>query len=193
MAPDTHIEGDLTGLLSPYLWNKRVQAARPYLEGRKQALDIGCGIFRWSGILPPGMRYVGIDVEEAIVAHNSRNFPHRFIRADAESDPIEAWGSDFDLVLMLAVLEHFKDPASVLKRIRKLQAADCILVITTPHPTGESILNLGARCGIFSRDKHQHERLLDRHAIARLAASASYRVLSYKKILFGLNQLAVLG
>lgn len=187
-----HVTGELNGFLSGYLVKKRQAAILPYLKGRQRALDVGCGIFRWQGLLPQKLQYVGIDREKSIIEHNRSHFNYEFFKVDLDSDGLKNLGKKFDLILMAAVIEHLDKPAAVLKRLSLLLQSDGIIVLTTPHPMGNCILNYGAKIRIFSRDKHQHHELLNRQGIGKIAKSGSFKITAYKRFLCGFNQLAVL-
>ncbi len=189
---ENKIEGDLNGILSSYLIKKRIEAIRPYLKGKKRILDIGCGVFRWTNLLPTEVEYIGIDWEEAIIKYNQNHFHYQFFSANVETDDFSFCGGDFDLVIMLAVIEHFNRPDIVLKKLKRMLNPHGIIVLTTPYPAGNFILNFGAKIRIFTRDKHTHHNLLDYKTIKELVCASGYKIIKYERFLSGLNQLAVL-
>lgn len=191
MNRDTGIKGELDGLLSKYLARRRVAAVLPYMKGRRRILDVGCGVFRWDGLLRPDAEYVGIDCEEEIVAYNRAHFPHTFFQADLDESRLDFCGSDFDVVVMLAILEHLCRPAQALVKLAQLLAPGGLIVLTTPHASGEPILEAGAAVRLFSRDKHQHQPLLDKAGIQALVAQAGCELAAYRRFLLGFNQLVV--
>ncbi|MFH1091929.1 MAG: methyltransferase type 11, partial [Pseudomonadota bacterium] len=68
------------------------------------------------------------------------------------------------------------------------------IIITTPHPFGGFVLDLGARLRLFSRQaQDEHERLYDREAIEKLAGGTNLVLEIYKRFLFGFNQLFILA
>ncbi len=190
---DSHsIAGDLNGLLSGFLVRKRIEAVKPFLAGRKRICDIGCGVFRWDSMLAEEVSYTGIDAEEDIVRYNQGHFAHEFYKKNIEEDSLQDIGGSFDLVIMLAVIEHFRQPDAVLRKLQSILSPQGIIVLTTPHPCGDSILNLGARIGLFSNDKRTHHTLLNRRLLGEISLSAGFRVREYRRFLFGFNQLAIL-
>ena len=182
----------MNGIVSPYLTQKRAQACKPYLAGKKKILDIGSGLFKWENMLDPDTEYVGVDSAREIIRYNREISHHKFHRLDAEQDDLWICGSDFDLVLMIAVIEHFKDPQSVLQKLKVMLGIDGTIILTTPHPVGDWILNSGSRFGIFSSDKHTHHNLLNYGSISRLACCTGLCLVEYKRFLLGFNQLVVL-
>jgi hypothetical protein len=68
------------------------------------------------------------------------------------------------------------------------------IVLTTPHPSYEWILTVGARLGLFDRHSlDEHEELLDHARIRQLAEGAGLEVERSRRFLLGANQLFVLG
>jgi len=190
---ERQVRGGMNGLLSRYLITRRVKAVKPYLKDCRRILDIGCGIFKWEGLLPPGSDYTGIDREEGIISYNRGHYPYHFMAADIEFDEVPAAEVRYDLVIMAAVLEHMSQPAAVLKKIRGVLSERGIIVITTPHPAGEFILNTGAAFRIFARDKETHHDLLGYNKLNSIVLLAGLELLEYKRFLFGFNQLAVMA
>jgi 2-polyprenyl-3-methyl-5-hydroxy-6-metoxy-1,4-benzoquinol methylase len=184
--------GDMNGLLSGYLIRKRFQAIAPYLDNKEKVFDIGCGVFRWKKALAPTTRYVGVDLLESVIDYNRQCFGHTFDCLDVEKDALDKYNSNFDMIIMAAVIEHFDNPLDVLKKLKATLKTGGQLVFTTPHPRGEKLLNIGSLFGFFSNDKHTHHDLLDQAIIEKLAVSAGYQLTSYKRFLAGLNQLVVL-
>jgi 2-polyprenyl-3-methyl-5-hydroxy-6-metoxy-1,4-benzoquinol methylase len=113
---------------------------------------------------------------------------------DAEAPPPEVVaGVPYDVVLMLAILEHLPSPVRALSRAAALLAPGGRILATTPHPLGRWPLEAGAYLGLLSRHAdEEHEALLDRAALERAARSAGLEMTLYTRFLAGLNQLVVL-
>jgi 2-polyprenyl-3-methyl-5-hydroxy-6-metoxy-1,4-benzoquinol methylase len=114
---------------------------------------------------------------------------------DADEPPPEVLaGAPYDVVLMLAILEHLPSPARALSRVAPLLAPAGRVLATTPHPLGRLPLEAGALLGLLSRHAdEEHEALLDRVALARAAETAGLVTTVYSRFLAGLNQLTVLA
>ena len=187
------IQGELNGLLSGFLARKRIRAVTPFIKGRSRICDIGCGIYNWSDVIDSKIHYVGLDIEDEIIKYNQEHFEHAFYVKDIEHDDLGEVGIDYDLVIMLAVLEHFNEPEVVLKKVKDILAVNGFVALTTPHPCGNFILEVGAKIRLFSDDKHIHNRLLNKQMINQAAKVAGLKVLKYKRFLFGCNQLVLLS
>lgn len=177
----------LTGLLSPYLRRRRIEAIRRYLDSPR-ILDYGCGIGVLADHVPPE-RYVGVDVDPDVVQTARELHPrHRF-------EHLGSFGDDrpYDTIIALAVIEHLPDPGAFLRWARGLLVpAGGLIVVTTPLPSLEWLHTLGGHLGICSSEGSQgHPSLLDRPAVERLGREAGLTMNRYERFLFGANQLAV--
>ena len=94
---------------------------------------------------------------------------------------------------MLAVLEHLEKPVKVLNEVRKTLQDDGIIILTTPHPRGENVLEIGSKVRIFSQDKHQHQPLFNREKIQDIAEQAKLKIVEFQTFLLGFNQKIILS
>ncbi len=180
----------INGLLSPYLRERRFEAAEPYLE-QGRVLDVGCGIGRLAEYVGPE-RYLGFDLDHDSVEQARREHPqHRFLTLEEfeRYDPSER----FDLIVALAVIEHVPDPTTWLVQMRDRLAPGGRVLVTTPHASLEWAHSLGARVGLFSRSgAEEHNVLFNRSLARRVAAEAGMKVERYSRFLMGANQLIIL-
>jgi len=188
----TPFRGELDGLLSGYLRRKRKEQAAPFIKQASRILDFGCGMCVWGDLIGGSRYYLGLDIEPEIVDYNRKYFPDfNFDLIQADQSDLEGFPGDFDLIIMLASIEHIKNPESVLPVLKGKLAPGGKLVLTTPAPWGEFILETGALIRIFSSDKHQHEDLLGKRDLGALAARAGMKMTGYERFLYFQNQLAV--
>ena len=133
--------------------------------------------------------YLGVEVDPVSLDSAVRNFPvHRFQKVLPDAT------EKFDTVIALAVIEHVKKPEYFLAELAKRLKIDksVRVVITTPHPSMDWIHDLGASIGLFSKHANEeHEELLDRVKLEFVGTKAGLNLVSYKRFLFGANQLAV--
>jgi 2-polyprenyl-3-methyl-5-hydroxy-6-metoxy-1,4-benzoquinol methylase len=173
------------GLLSPYLRKQRLQAAAPHLQGR--VLDFGCGSGSLAELVQPDM-YLGLDMDEVSIQAARHERPsHTF----AQDFPPSA--GKFDTVVALAVIEHVEDPAAFLGFLSGYlsDSPSARIVITTPHPLMEWVHNLGSQIGLFSRHANEeHQDLLGYTRLRKTGAAALLEMASYRRFLFGANQIA---
>src|SRR5262250_1372354 len=95
----------------------RFRIARPYVRSGARVCDLGCGVgsdfLRWLG---PHIRFgVGVDVQ----VFSEASGVHPVLRGNiTEGLPLRS--SQFDHVVMLAVLEHLAEPAEVLREAYRI-------------------------------------------------------------------------
>ena len=178
-------------LLTEYVRRRRYAAIQPFIQGA--VLDIGCGIAVTALSLEAAHRYVGVDVNAALVVDMRRRFPqYEFHCCDVDREPLPVGDQRFNTVLLVAVLEHLTNPGWVLE-----QVADCLhpagrLVITTPTPLGLRLHRWGARLGLFHpHAAEEHQRAYERRALETLLAAHGFRVVLYRRFELGANQLVV--
>jgi 2-polyprenyl-3-methyl-5-hydroxy-6-metoxy-1,4-benzoquinol methylase len=180
----------MTGMLSPFLRNRRLAAARPHL-GSGPVLDMGCG----TGLLAAGIpadRYLGVDLDADTIAIARRTYPQHRFQTLAEFEalpPVER----FSTVVALAVIEHVPSPEEWLRTMATFLEPGGRIVLTTPHPRYRRVHEFGAALGIFSREgAEEHHILLDNAIMARTAAGAGLEIQHRHRFLLGANQLFVL-
>ena len=116
----------------PAFYNKVIdfcqrRALEPWLDSRPgmRALDVGCGVGRWSRLLAArGATVTGVDISPTMISEARRRAAHtgvlercRFETQDlAELDA----GKPFDLVLGVTVLQHILDPATLRRALRRM-------------------------------------------------------------------------
>jgi len=181
------------GRLTVRVGAARLAAALPHVPPGARVLDLGCGLTDLPSRLPS---YVGCDRSPEILLVQRARFPSAvFFEWDfAESDaPVGlAAQGPFDVVLLLAVLEHVEKPHRLVARAASLLGPGGRLVVTTPHPLGRLPLETGAALGLLSpHARDEHETLLGRAALEEAGRSAGVSLVLYRRFLLGLNQLAV--
>jgi 2-polyprenyl-3-methyl-5-hydroxy-6-metoxy-1,4-benzoquinol methylase len=190
--------GHYGGHLSPLLrwWrNRRVAALIP---AGSSILDIGCGdaalLKSMQGEGKTGVRYVGADRLSELVEDNRRVYPHqRFEQWDLEAQEPPEFGHLFDVVALVAVVEHLDQPGRTLAGLRDLLTPAGRIVVTCPRRGGETIYAAGVRLGLFSQEAHdEHTEVFpDRAFLQRVAGEAGLEMIDYRVFMFGFNQVAV--
>jgi len=101
-------------------------------------LEVGCAFGRFSAYLSRSRAYVGIDLSLAAVQKARADFPHRvFLWGDALALG-EGWHRAFDTLVAMQFLEHFEDPAAVLRRLRALARKRVVLTVPKGLPHSEA-------------------------------------------------------
>lgn len=177
------------GVLSPYLARQRYKNAAKYVSTDDTVLDLGCGVGGFKKYLPSDTEYYGIDAEENWDKEKSG---YLFKAKIGQSLPAKLQKKNFTVVSALALIEHLDDPGSLLRDAAKVLKKGGLLIVTTPHPLGRKVHDTGSRLGIFSSHaSEEHEDFLDKVDLSKLAEGNGYKFVSYKRFLFGMNQIAV--
>ena len=163
---------------------QRIKKAAPYLRGK--ILDYGCGIGSLAEICVTN-DYIGVDIDgPSINIARMKNPRFRF-------ETIMPEGEHFDSIVLLAVIEHIKNPVDILKQMSVMLNPDGWIVITTPHPVADIIHYLGVQIGLLSAlANEQHEKLIDLSRMSGIAAQADFSISKYERFLLGANQLFIL-
>jgi 2-polyprenyl-3-methyl-5-hydroxy-6-metoxy-1,4-benzoquinol methylase len=95
-------------------------------------LDIGCGrgYFVRSAV-DAGFMATGIDVSDSALEHG-RSILHVNVTARSVDDILRT-GEKYDIITLFHVLEHFRDPLSVLRDVKALLATDGCCMIEVPN------------------------------------------------------------
>ena len=129
-------------------------------ENTKRLLDVGCGAGATGRAAQLRLRLqelVGIELFEP-AATQARAAYDRVIVGDIETLELDFPPKHFDCILCADVLEHTKDPWSVLKILRQQLNDDGVLVASIPN-----IRHLGPLFKIlFDRFEYEESGLLDK-------------------------------
>lgn len=173
------------GKLSPFLRERRFQAAIPFLRGR--VLDLGAGGGGLALFVDPD-NYLGVERDARSLKDARTLFPsHSF------TDSLEGAG-EFDTVVSLAVIEHAADPSGFLSMLNchLKNSIQSRIVITTPHPAVDWVHGIGAKLGLFSSHaSEEHEALLGHRELLSIGEKNNLVLTHYQRFLFGANQLAI--
>jgi SAM-dependent methyltransferase len=177
-------------IFSDFLRRQRLEAASPYICG--DVLDLGCGITGVLALLRPGQYYVGVEGHIEMLRWLKENHPgHEFYQRDLDKDELSLAGQ-FDTVLLLAVIEHLKNPDKILSQIPRYLKPDGRLLITTPSPMGDVIHKIGARMGLFYLEAvREHETIFTYDALRARLERNKLKIIHFQSFLLGGNQLFV--
>jgi len=160
--------GILARMVLPNTRRLRFVNAMRYCKPGKSHLDIGCGdgyFLRRS----PCNEAIGIDMRLGDSAVDS-----------SHTLPFE--NNRFDLVTMLAVLEHLTEPEAVIRDIARVLRPGGRLVLTTPKKAADRLIRL------YVKDlDDEHETYFDEASMNQLV-DGILKPVGYHSFLLGLNQ-----
>lgn len=109
-----------------------------YFKAPGRALDIGCGLGEVLSVFKEeGWDCTGIEFNKFAADYASKKFGLRIMNKSV-FDIGASKKTRYDLIMMWGVLEHFYDPAKILRKIRTMLAPDGLLVLEVP--SADSVL-----------------------------------------------------
>lgn len=133
-------------------------------------LDIGCGLGQHLDIGQElGWDVVGVDVNPRAVELNSGR--HKTVHSSIEQLDLE---QKFDLIILLEVLEHLRDPRACLEKILQFMHDDSILVLTTIDAGSLRARTMGSSWYHIHRE---HLHYFHRASLTHIAERAGHEVI----------------
>jgi SAM-dependent methyltransferase len=161
---------------------------RAWVPAGSRVLDLGCGSGRLGRLLAQRVdSYVGIDLNEASIriAQSLAHPPHvRFAIGDATQPPAE----QFDVVILVHVLEHIDGPEGLLRTVARLAPT---LIIEVPD-FDHCVLNpVRLDLGVDFASDDDHVREYTRVVLRDQLEATGWRVSAWKHGPTSLAALAV--
>ncbi|HET9849717.1 MAG TPA: class I SAM-dependent methyltransferase [Candidatus Dormibacteraeota bacterium] len=137
---------------------KAHQLTLRYCGRDKRVLEVGCSTGMVSEALQAqGCRVTGIEID-AGAARVAEQYCERVLVGDIEQMDLSAAGDQYDVLLLADVLEHLREPVSVLHRLGSLLGPNGHAVISVPN-----VANWAMRLGLLAGRWNYTERgILDR-------------------------------
>jgi 2-polyprenyl-3-methyl-5-hydroxy-6-metoxy-1,4-benzoquinol methylase len=182
------------GLLSGFLETQRLRQASQHIKGGDKVLDLACNEGHLIDFLPANVNYVGIDINETAIEQAQQLHPsHEFMVADLSDSLPADLHQLFNVIVMLALLEHIPQPQNLLRVAAQALQPTGRIVVTTPSPWGRQVHDIGARLGMFSKEAaKEHETFLGKRTLYQIAHDAGLEVDTFRYFLLGFNQLIIM-
>lgn len=182
------MSNQVNGLFSNWLRKQRIKSALPHIG--KNILDFGCGTGKFSEFIQ-NRKYVGIDVDKQSIKEAKHNYPGITFMEIKNFKYNQ--NNKFDTIIMLAVLEHLKNPRKNLEKLSEILDKNGKIVMTTPHPRAKWIHKIGSEIGLFSKEANEeHEELIGKNVLEKIIDKTELKLSTHKVFLGGLNQLFIL-
>jgi len=165
---------------------RRFRAALPHIRPGVRVCDLGCGegapFLRFAG------RRIGwgIGVDDFPGKPNLGGWP--LVRADIASG-LPFRDEAFDCVVMLAVLEHLREPQPLLREASRILVPGGSLVLTWPGAAVDPLLAVVARLGFVNHDMHfeQHQARIPTRRLRSMLREAGFGSIRHGRFEVGLN------
>jgi SAM-dependent methyltransferase len=176
--------------LDHFIARMRFRAAYPFIRSGSRVCDLGCGLdaafLNYAG--DKISHGVGIDdqVEDGVRGRWWR------IRANITM-PLPLEPSQFDHVVMLAVLEHLPNPEPVLRETFRILAPGGSLILTWPASAVDMILAVLRGTGLISAEMEsdQHQKRIPVDVLQAMLQRIGFQKFIHQRFEFGLNNLMV--
>jgi SAM-dependent methyltransferase len=188
-SPSAHVGGPPLKSVDRWLRSWRIRKAAPFVAQGARVLDVGCHdgeLFR--ALAPRIVSGVGVD---PMLTSSSEDGRFRFLRGsfpDVDLPP-EA----FDVVMMLAVLEHVDE--ADLYRVREACERALVpggrVVITVPSPRVDDILHVLGRLRLIAGVAVHEHHGFDPRVLPRALGGGELALSVRRSFQLGLNNLLV--
>jgi ubiquinone/menaquinone biosynthesis C-methylase UbiE len=165
------------GLLENFFAKKRAEQAKriipvDYFNGT--ILDVGCGTIPYFLNKTKFKKKIGIDynIENRVF----KDTVLKKINIEKQELPFEE--NSFDVVTMLAVLEHLepKKATASLKEVYRVLKPNGYFVLTTPSRLANYLMKLLARIGLLSKEEiDEHKKLYSHKEISNLLMTVGFK------------------
>ena len=172
-----------------YLACRRFRAAAPHIRKGARICDIGCGLdasfLRWLG--PRIQGGLGLDYQ----VHQGVSRASVVFADITQKLPVKS--GQFDHAVLLAVLEHLRDPGCVLRETHRVLVPGGSLIMTWPVAAVDPILRVLHRIGLVSKEmeSEKHEHRIPLPALQTMLRDIGFERFRHRTFEFGLNNLLV--
>jgi ubiquinone/menaquinone biosynthesis C-methylase UbiE len=179
--------------LEPILRQLRIRRVLPTIHRYPDChlLDIGCGWdYRLLRAIKPFLKSgVGIDYKVQEM-ENDKIKTIKMIIADALPFAAES----FDVITMLALLEHLSDPLSIVNEIGRVLKKNGRILITVPSKAAQPVLEfLSYRLKIVNADEIiDHKKYYNRAELGKLFSQTSMIIEHHSYFQFGMNNFCII-
>jgi 2-polyprenyl-3-methyl-5-hydroxy-6-metoxy-1,4-benzoquinol methylase len=148
-------------------------------------MDVGCGkgvTSRWLKQIRPNITTVGVEIDQSIAATAASAVDTVLVvDLDKGLDPLASYVGRVDLLLLLDVLEHLRDPWTRLAELRALLTPTGVVIASIPNVRNIKVLRPLLLSGEWQYQSsgildRTHLRFFTRGTVLELFAGAGYEI-----------------
>jgi SAM-dependent methyltransferase len=175
-------------ILDRILQNWRARMARPWITAGAAVLDIGCHQGEFLNSLGEHIGpSVGLDpLTKPLVKPRYRLLAEPFL------EPAPFQDQSFDVVVMLATLEHIKDKAPLARECNRLLRPGGRVIITVPSRRVDTIVDWLCRLGLADGMSLEEHHGYDPSTTPAVFGEHGFELEKWRTFQLGLNHLFVL-
>lgn len=148
--------------------------------------DLGCGLEAAFLDFAADRIAKGVGLDDQVADDAQGRW--RRVRADLQS-PLPFADGEFDHVVMLAVLEHLKDPEKVLLEAFRVIAPGGSLIMTWPSSLVDPLLSVLHKLRLVSdeMESSEHQKRIPPDTLQRMLRRIGFQRFVHRRFEFGLN------
>lgn len=179
----------MESLLEPIFRRLRIQKIKKYIARDAVICDIGCGFDGKFLKLIHSRIKKGIGLDK-----KANNFKDSKIELKNITilDKLDLPTNKFDIVTLLAVLEHLYFPEKILKESYRILKKNGIILITTPTSKSEKLLNLLVNLRLLNKEEiKDHKNYFTPEQLKKLFKKCNFKEMIFEKFEFGFNLFSI--
>jgi len=126
-------------------FNREIRKVILRFKRQGAVLDVGCGSGKFLDCMREvGLTVTGIEPSQSATEYAEPSGRPEIFKGTVEEYVLKNVGRKFDVVTLLNVLEHIRDPRKMLLKLRELMAPDALLAVVVPDARFHALVG-GAR------------------------------------------------
>jgi SAM-dependent methyltransferase len=173
-----------------FVARQRFRAVLPFISPGASVCDLGCGIEAAFLTFAAAKISRGVGLDDQVSSDGMRPWP--VIRADIRK-PLPLIDGQFDHVVMLAVLEHLREPLPVLSEAFRILRPTGSLLLTWPRAVVDPFLHMLHGLGAISAEmeSNEHQRRIPIDRLVEMLRGIGFARFIHGRFELGLNNLLV--